>query len=144
MNTHPAGPPLVALQPAAHLRYAGLLDGGARIGLLALAASFAAYLLGWLPPHVPTEQLPDLWRLPVAEYLQRTGTPTGWGWLALAYKGDLSNLAGIALLAGCSLPPLLAAALLYLKQRDWSCAAICVLEVAVVALAASGVLTAGH
>lgn len=137
-------PPPAAPQPAAHLRYARLLDWGAHIGLLALAASFAAHLLDWLPLHVPLAQLPDLWRLPVAVYLQRTGTPTGWGWLALVHKGDLSNLVGIALLAGCSLPALLAVIPLYLKQREWPHAAICALEVAVVVLAASGVLTAGH
>ncbi len=131
-------------QPAAQRRYSWLLGWGARIGLLALVASFTAYLLGWLAPHVPLEQLPGLWNQPVAIYLQRTGTPTGWGWLALAHKGDLANLVGIALLAGCSLPPLLAVIPLYLKQRDRTLAAICALEVAVVVLAASGVLTAGH
>jgi ABC-type glycerol-3-phosphate transport system permease component len=38
---------------------------------------------------------------------------------ALAHKGDLSNLIGIALLAGCSLPPLLGLIPMYLKRRDF-------------------------
>ena len=126
------------------LRYARLLDWGARIGVMALVLSFAAYVFGVLPPLVPLEQLPTVWNLPVATYLQRTETPTGWGWLALAHKGDLSGLIGIALLAGCSMPPLLGLIPLYLKRRDYIYAGICAVMVAVLALAASGVLTGGH
>jgi hypothetical protein len=125
-------------------RYALLLDWGTRVGVVALFLSFAAYLTGLLPPHVPLADLPGLWNLPVGEFLQRTDTPTGWGWLALAHKGDMANLIGIALLAGCSLAPLLGLIPLYLKRRDHAYAAICCLVAAVVLLAASGVLTGGH
>lgn len=131
-------------QQAEAARYAQLLDWGTRIGVVALVIGFAAYLAGLLPPHVPLAELPGLWGLPVDAFLQRTQTPTGWGWLALAHKGDLSNLVGIALLAGCSLAPLLGLIPLYLKRRDHAYAAICLLVAAVILLAASGVLTGGH
>lgn len=126
------------------LRYAHLLDWGARLGVLALVLSFAAYVFGVLAPHVPLEQLPTVWNLPVAAYLHQTGTPTGWGWLSLAHKGDLSGLIGISLLAGSSLPPLLGLIPLYLKRRDYVYAGICMGVIAVLALAASGILTGGH
>lgn len=131
-------------QQAEASRYALLLDWGTRIGVLALLISFAAYLFGLLPPHVPLAELPSFWTLPVDTFLQRTGTPTGWGWLTLAHKGDMSNLIGIALLAGSSLAPLLGLIPLYLKRRDYTYAAICSLVVAVIVLAASGLLTGGH
>jgi hypothetical protein len=131
-------------QQAEALRYAFLLDWGARIGLIALILSFTAYMLGILTPHVPLDQLPSVWNLPVATYLARTATPTGWGWLALAHTGDLSNLIGISLLAGCSLPPLLGLLPLYLKRRDYVYAVLCALIVLVLVLAASGILTGGH
>lgn len=131
-------------QQAEASRYALLLDWGTRIGLLALVISFAAYLFGWLKPHVPLEQLPGVWSLPVATYLERTATPTGWAWLTLVYKGDLSNLVGIALLAGCSLPPLLGLIPLYLKRRDYAYAGISAFVATVLVLAASGILTGGH
>lgn len=131
-------------QQAEALRYAVLLDWGARLGLVALILSFAAYMLGILTPHVPLDQLPGVWNLPVATYLERTATPTGWGWLALAHTGDLSNLIGIAILAGCSLPPLLGLIPLYLKRRDYIYAGLCAAIVLVLVLAASGVLTGGH
>lgn len=136
--------PAAAWQPSAQLRYAHVLDWGTRLGFIALAVSFVAYLGGGFEPHVPLEQLPSLWNQSVASYLKLTGTPAGWGWLALAHKSDIANLVGVVLLAGASLPPLLAVLLLYLRQRDWVHAVICALEVGVIVLAASGVLTAGH
>lgn len=125
-------------------RYALLLEWGTRLGVMVLVISFAAYLFGLLPAHVPLEQLPGLWVLPVAGYLQHTGTPTGWGWLALAHRGDLANLIGIAILAGCSIPPLLGLIPLFLRRRDFAYAGICTSVVVVLLLAASGILDVGH
>jgi hypothetical protein len=131
-------------QQAEALRYAFLLNWGTRIGLLALVISFTAYMFGMLTPHVPLAQLPSVWNQPVATHLELTATPTGWGWLPLAHTGDLSNMIGIALLAGCSLPPLLGLIPLYLKRRDYVYAGLCALIVMVLVLAASGILTGGH
>ena len=145
MNTTTSTPSNTAQQQQLEaLRYAFLLDWGARLGLLTLVLSFTAYVFGLLAPHVPLEQLPQVWNLPVATYLEHTGAPTGWGWLALAHKGDFSGLIGIAMLAGCSLPPLLGLIPLYLKRRDYVYAVMCALVMAVLVLAASGILTGGH
>jgi len=130
-------------QPSEAMRYATLLDWGTRLGLLVLLAGFAAYLLGWTTPLVALHDLPQMWHLPVAVYLEKSGTPTGWGWLGMLGKGDLFNLLGIALLAGCSLPPLLGLMALYLKWRDYTYAGICLATVLVLLLAASGVVSAG-
>lgn len=131
-------------QPAEQLAYARWLERGARLGFVLLVASFAAYLLGLTTPHVPLERLPQLWSLPLAQYLERSGTPTGWGWLALAWRGDLSGLVGIAILAGCALAALAAAALLYLRQGDRGHALLCIAQAAIIVLAASGLLAGGH
>ena len=132
------------LQKLEAARYALLLDWGTRLGLVVLVLGFAAYVFGFVTPLVSLEQLPQLWNKPVAVYLSSTGTPTGWGWLALAGKGDMLNLVGIASLAGCSLPPLLGLIPLYLKRRDYAYAAICAVIVLVLVLAASGILSGGH
>ncbi len=131
-------------QQAEALRYAFLLGWGTRIGLALLVLGFAAYLLGLSAPLVPLDQLPALWKLPVASYLERTGTPTGWGWLALLGRGDMFNLVGIGLLAGTSIPALLGLIPLYLRRQDHAYLSICTLIVAVQILAASGILGAGH
>jgi hypothetical protein len=132
------------LQKAEATRYALLLDWGTRMGLAVLVLGFAAYVFGFITPFVSLDQLPQLWNKPVAVYLKATGTPTGWGWLGLVGKGDMLNLVGIAILAGCSLPPLLGLIPLYLKRRDYAYAAICAAIVLVLVLAASGILSAGH
>lgn len=132
------------LQKAEAHRYAILLDWGTRVGLVVLVLGFAAYVFGLATPHVPLDQLPQLWNQPVAIYLQKTGTPTGWGWLVHAGKGDMFNLVGIAILAGCSLPPLFGLIPLYLKRRDYAYASICAAIILVLVLAASGVVSGGH
>lgn len=125
-------------------RYATLLEWGTRAGLAVMLLAFAAYVFGWVSPLVPLDQLPNLWRLPLKDYMARSGMPTGWGWLALAGKGDLANLVGIGLLAGCSLPPLLGSMFLFLRRRDFVYAGLSLSVALVVVLAASGILSGGH
>jgi hypothetical protein len=133
-----------AAQPEA-LRYAALLAWGTRAGLLLLVLSFAAYVSGWYVPHVPLERLPSLWGLPVNAFHEAARTPQSWDWELIVMHGDHANMVGIGVLAACSLPPLLALVPLFLKQRNGVVyAAICALEVLVILLAASGVLSAGH
>lgn len=132
------------LQKAEATRYATLLDWGTRLGLAVLILGFAAYMLGLTTPLVSLQELPQLWNQPVTVYLAKTGTPTGWGWLAMLGKGDMLNLLGIAILAGCSIPPLLGLVPLYLKRCDYTYAGLCILITLVLVLAASGVLTGGH
>ena len=138
----PAPEPVV--QPPEQLRYARVLDWGSRVGLIVLVLSFFAYLTGLMESHVPPERLPGLWIHPVGRYLELTQSPSGWGWLPLIHRGDMAGLLGIAILAGGSVACLLALVPLYAARRDKAFVAICLAEVAVVVLAASGWLAGGH
>ena len=124
--------------------YARVLDRAAKAGFVILVAGFLAYAFGWIPAHVPLERLPELWRLPLQDYLRATDTPTGWGWIVHLPKGEFASLAGIEILAGCSLVCLLAIIPVYARRGDRVYVAICVAEIAVLLLAASGVLTGIH
>jgi hypothetical protein len=135
--------PVVAQPPEQH-RYAALLDWSSRLGLAVLVLGFAAYATGWLPAQVPVERLPELWSLPVGRFLAETGSPTGWGWVVLLHRADMLGLLGIAILAGGSIACLLALVPLYAARGDRAYVWICLVEVAVVVLAASGWLTGGH
>ncbi|OGB02137.1 MAG: hypothetical protein A3E25_05785 [Burkholderiales bacterium RIFCSPHIGHO2_12_FULL_69_20] len=132
------------VQPEEQRRYATLLEWSTRVGLLVLVLSFAAYLSGLMPSFVPMDRLPALWSLPVDQFLAATGMPTGWGWVALLRHGDVQGLAGIVILAGCSVPCLLALVPVYGARRERAFAALCLAEVAVLLLAASGLLSGGH
>lgn len=143
MKTLQPQTPLPVQQPE-QKRYASLLDWGTRVGLLVTILGFAAYVTGVVTPQVSLERLPELWGLPLQEYLTRTGTPTGWGWVALIQRSDFFSLAGIALLAGCSVLCLLSLVPLYAARGDKAFVFVCLADAAVVLLAASGVLTGGH
>lgn len=132
-------PQLSAPSPE-QLRYARVLDYGMKIGLIALIAGFLAYVAGIAPARVPLEELPRFWGLPVLDYLRETGVTGGWGWLAAPGSGDALAFAGIAVLAGASLPCLLALVPLYAARKDWTYLVITLLLSGVLTLAASGVL----
>ena len=131
-------------QSAEQRRYALCLDWGTRLGLGVLVASFAAYALGWLPARATPEQLAQWWGLPLGSYLERSGAATGWSWAGALGQGDAIALLGVALLAGCSVPCLLALLPLAWKRGDRRLVWLCLAEVAVIVLAASGLVTGGH
>ncbi len=121
--------------------YATVLHWCTLAGFIALVVTFAAYMLGWLPTHVPLEQLPHLWNLSTEEFLKATGTPTGWSWLSQLGKGDSATLLGIAILSGCSIVCILVIIPAYAKRKNGAYLAICALEIAVLLASAVGIFT---
>ena len=126
------------------LRYADWLDIGTRIGLCLLVASFALYASGLVDPHIPMSDLPSLWVLPVDRYLEATGLPAGWGWLARLGASDIMNFVGIAFLSLVTVGCYARLAVTYVRRRDTACALIVLAEIVVLAVAASGLVSGGH
>jgi hypothetical protein len=126
------------------LRYARVLEWGARIGLAAAVLAFALYVAGVLPGRVPLEDLPALWSLPLADYLQSSATPLGWGWVKLAMHGDFASIVGIAILSSVSVACLAAVLPVYAGRRDRVYLVLCILAIGVLVLAASGILVVKH
>lgn len=126
---------------AVQYRYARWLAWSSRVGLAILLLGFTAYVVGWTP-HVPIEHLPSIWQRPSADYLQRTGLKPGWHWAALLHRSDMLVLAGIALLASCSLACLAAVIPEFARRGERAYVVICLLEIGVLATAASGVIGA--
>ena len=126
------------------LRYADWLDVGTRIGLGLLVATFALYASGFVAPHIPVSDLPALWRLPVDQYLAATGLPSGWGWLGKVAKSDVMNFIGIAFLSLVTVACYIRLAITYFRQGDEACALIVLAEIAVLLLAASGLVSGVH
>ena len=124
--------------------YARWLDAAARIGLAMLVGAFAAYLVGAVEAHVPHEALPELWKLPLAEFRARTGAPAGWDWLGLVHKGDYLSLLGVAVLALASLAAYARLAVALFAAGARAHAWLAVAQIAVLAAAASGFIGGGH
>ena len=124
--------------------YARWLDWGTKAALTVSVVTLAAYLSGVLAPWVPLDKLPQLWSLPVAQFLERTGAPGGWGWLRFIGYSDYLNYLGIALFALVSAPCLLRAIPCFLRRGERLQAALALAQVLVLAAAASGIFAGGR
>ena len=127
----------------AALVYARILLWGTRLGLAMLVLAFLAYALGLITPHVPIEEMPKLWGSPAPVYLQAAGLQPGWDWARFIGRSDMLALAAIAFLSTCSVACLAAASRIFFRFGERPVAVICLVEIAVLLLAASGLLTAG-
>ena len=127
-----------------HLVYAVILRGGSRLSMGVLLLTFLLYAGGLASPLIPIDRLPQYWGLKAAEYLQRAELPSGWGWVRLVGFGDYLNYVGIVMLASLSVLCLLAIFPLLLRRKDTAFILIVLAEIAVLFLAASGLLVVGH
>lgn len=126
------------------LTYATWLDWGMKIGFVLLVTTFTLYVLGITKPHIPLDQLPHYWSLPVNEYLKVNQLHTGWSWLHLVHKGDFMNFIGIAFLSAITIACYIRIIPIYLAKKDMVYFSVSIIEVLILILAASGVLTGGH
>jgi hypothetical protein len=134
------------------LLYAKVLAIGMYIGLAILFITFGLYVSGIMAPAIPLDQVSNYWHLGVNEYLEVVNrdflhlehAPTGWAWVNMVGKGDFLNFIGIAVLAGVTIVCYLAIVPALLRQKDNAYVSMVLLEVVVLALAASSLLTVGH
>ena len=151
-NPSPGRPELTVEASEEQLLYAKILNVGMYLGLGILLATFALYLTGLLAPAVPIEELPNYWTLSAHDYLEainhqflhRDELVLGWGWVFVLNKGDFVNFVGIAVLALVTIVCYLGILPTLIKKKDWIYGAIAVVEVLILTLAASGLVSAGH
>jgi hypothetical protein len=132
--------------------YARVLEAGMFMGLLILFVTFAIYVSGLMSPAVPLDRVPSYWHQGVHEYLEAVNHEylhlehpvTGWAWVSWVGKADFLNFVGIAVLAGVTVLCYLAILPTLWRKKDIAYFVMSVLEASVLALAASGILTAGH
>jgi hypothetical protein len=131
--------------PPEQIIYANLLLIGVWFGLFLLVVTYGLYVSGVLPAHVSIPEVPNSWSVGVDQYLHDTASPHGWGWISLLHKGDFLNYVGFTFLALTTIFCYLVLMGAYLRAKDRLFFVICALEIAILAVAASGVLgTGGH
>lgn len=137
---------------ADQLFYANILAKGMYLGLGILLVTFALYMTGVMQPGIPIEELPRLWTLSAHEYLEtvnheflhRPEVVDGWGWVSLLGMGDYVNFIGIALLSAVTIVCYAGVLPSLLRKKDTIYATIVILEIIVLTLAASGIVSVGH
>ncbi|MEW6162076.1 MAG: hypothetical protein AB1606_01970 [Nitrospirota bacterium] len=125
------------------IAYANILNIGMYIGLAIITVTFIVYALGIIPPFISPQEIPKYWTMKSGDFIHNLQAPTGWDWLAMVGKGDYLNFVGIALLAGLTILCYLVILPIFMKKKDTSYTIIAILEVAVLVLAASGILKSG-
>jgi len=125
------------------ITYANLLFLAVWVSILLMFLTYFIYVTGIIKPHVPMEAVLQNWSLSVNDYLHNTDAPHGWGWLRLLNSGDYLNFIGVAVLALVTILCYLVLLPGYIRGKDRIYTLICVLEVLVLSLAASGILGSG-
>ncbi len=126
------------------LKYASILQVVSLGGLAILILGFLVYVFGVLPNIVPVSKIPEYWGLRVHEFTEKTGMPTGWKWFVLMNHGDMLSFLGIALLAAASVVCMVGVLPAFIKKKDTSYVVILLIQIVVLVLAASGLITGGH
>lgn len=119
--------------------YARWLGRFVKAGFALLAASFFLYVTGLVPGGIAPARLPELWGLPLDQYVAATHAPTGWSWVRRLGEGDLLTLVGVAVLNFATLACYLRVLPVFARQGRRAFVVICVVEIAVLAAAAAGV-----
>lgn len=127
------------------LLYSKILNTGMLIGLAGLAITFILYASGIMGPLIPLEKVQTYWVLSVHEYLELSGMQAGWAWFGKLQFGDMLNFLPIAFLSLLTIVCYTAIIPGLIRKKDTAYVVIAVLEIIVLAVAASGILgTGGH
>jgi hypothetical protein len=127
------------------LLYAKILNIGMLIGLAGLVVAFVIYCTGILEPLIPLEKVQTYWILSVHEYLKQSGIQAGWAWFGNLQFGDMLNFLPIAFLSLLTIVCYIAIIPGLIRKKDTAYVVIAILEIIVLAFAASGILgTGGH
>ena len=125
--------------------YAKILNTGMLICLAGLVVAFIIYCTGILEPLIPLEKVQSYWILSVSEYLEQSGIQAGWAWFGNLQFGDMLNFLPIAFLSLLTIVCYIAILPGLIRKKDTAYVVIAVLEIIVLAVAASGILgTGGH
>ena len=125
-------------------RYAIILEKGMLVGLVILMLTFTIYVLGIMKPYIPLDQVSHYWSMNVDDYLHHTNIKGGWSWVTMLGYGDFLNFIGIAILAGVTIICYASIVPIFFKNKDMIYAIFAILEILILSLAASGLLTVGH
>ncbi|MEK7812567.1 MAG: DUF1634 domain-containing protein [Candidatus Desantisbacteria bacterium] len=131
--------------------YANILEKGMFLGLGCLVVTFGLYVFGIIPSAIPLTEVSKYWSQDAHSYLAAINhdflhlehPPMGWTWLTLLGKGDFLNFLSISMLAGLTILCYLVIIPSLLKKKDTAYVSMTIAEIAILVLAASGILVVG-
>lgn len=125
--------------------YASILNKGMLIGLASLIIIFIIYCSGVSDPFIPMKKVEAYWIVSVHEYLEGSGMQPGWAWFGKLQYSDMLNYLPIAFLSLLTVICYIAIIPGLIRKKDYTYVIISILEIIVLAVAASGILgTSSH
>lgn len=125
--------------------YASILNKGMLIGLASLIIIFIIYCSGVSDPFIPMKKVEAYWIVSVHEYLEGSGMQSGWAWFGKLQYSDMLNYLPIAFLSLLTVICYIAIIPGLIRKKDYTYVIISILEIIVLAVAASGILgTSSH
>jgi hypothetical protein len=125
--------------------YAAILEKGMFFGLIILLITYFIYVVGIVKPYIGLSEVSLYWSMPVTDYLHQAHIEPGWSWVRMLGYSDFLNFVGIVMLAGVTIVCFLSIVPTLWRNDDKLYACLAVVEAAILALAASGLLgTGGH
>jgi hypothetical protein len=129
------------------LAYAKTLDYVSHAVMLAMAAGYIVYMLQLLPLEVPVETIAGNWHLSASAMQAKLHPSCGWSCfssLTALLHGDAVSYASVIFLALATLICLASAAAVFFSEKKHLFLAITMLQVLVLLVAASGIMTGSH
>ena len=125
--------------------YAAILEKGMFFGLIILLVTYFIYVSGILKPYIGLSDISTYWSMPVTDYLRQAHIEPGWSWVTMLRYSDFLNFVGIVILAGVTIVCFLSIVPTLWRNDDKLYACLALVEAAILAFAASGLLgTGGH
>jgi hypothetical protein len=129
------------------LTYAKTLDYVAHTVIVVMAIGFLIYLMELLPLTVPIETIAGNWHLSAANLQAKLNLPCGWGCFtspAGILHGDIVSYISVIFLSLATLVCLASALTVFVSEKKHLYSVIATLQVLVLLVAASGIMSGGR
>ena len=110
-------------------------------GLSLITLGFAVYISEILPSQNSPDEITALWHLSSQEYAVQASHPQGWDWLWDLGDGEIVSLATLVVIPAAIIICLCIMIVVFIKDKDRIYAGMLALQVIILVLAASGILS---
>jgi hypothetical protein len=115
-----------------------LLGWIVKVGLTLSLITFGIYLTGHLAPRPEAARVPHYWELSAGEFAAATESARGWDWATDLANASVLAFAALVVFPVGSILTMIAAAILFFRDRDYVYVLFCIAEATVLSLAAAG------
>jgi hypothetical protein len=126
------------------LAYAAILAKATTLGIIFIIAGYIVYVFQLLPLSLPIDQVSGNWHLRAAEFHHKVIAPYGWSCFTHPGYGDMLSYMSIIYLGTVTMFCLVAAGIAFLRDKNSIYTFFSFAQLAVLILAAAGIVSGGH